>query len=92
MLVSFEVTNYGPFSETVGISTQADNSKKEFLEENTFFDGGKRYNYVSYIYGSTTSVRDLQRRSIFNILTTTILLNTATKPLGAFRRELSAVS
>lgn len=51
MLVSFEVTNYGPFSGTVGITTQADISKKEFLEENTFLDGDKRYNYVSYIYG-----------------------------------------
>ncbi len=51
MLVSFEVTNYGPFSGTVGISTQADLTKKEFLEDNTFVDGDKRYNYVSYIYG-----------------------------------------
>lgn len=51
MLVSFEVTNYGPFSGTVGITTQADLTKKEFLEENTFADGDKRYNYVSYIYG-----------------------------------------
>lgn len=51
MLVSFEVTNYGPFSGTVGISTQADLTKKEFLEENTFENGDKRYNYVSYIYG-----------------------------------------
>lgn len=51
MLVSFEVTNYGPFSGTVGISTQADLTKKEFLEDNTFVDGEKRYNYVSYIYG-----------------------------------------
>lgn len=51
MLVSFEVSNYGPFSGTVGISTQADLTKREFLEENTFLDGDKRYNYVSYIYG-----------------------------------------
>jgi len=51
MLVSFEVTNYGPFSGTVGISTQADLTKKEFLKENTFIDGDKHYNYVSYIYG-----------------------------------------
>lgn len=51
MLVSFEVTNYGPFSGTVGISTKADLTKKEFLEDNTFVDGEKRYNYVSYIYG-----------------------------------------
>lgn len=51
MLVSFEVSNYGPFSGDVGISTQCELSKKEFLEENTFFDEGKRYNYVSYIYG-----------------------------------------
>lgn len=51
MLVSFEVTNYGPFSGTVGISTQADLTKKEFLDNNTFADGEKRYNYVSYIYG-----------------------------------------
>ncbi len=51
MLVSFEVTNYGPFSGTVGICTQADSTKKEFLQENTFLDNDKRYNYVSYIYG-----------------------------------------
>lgn len=51
MLVSFEVTNYGPFSSTVGFSTQCEMSKKEFLDKNTFEDDGKRYNYVSYIYG-----------------------------------------
>ncbi len=51
MLVSFEVTNYGPFSGTVGISTQVESTKKEYLETNTFIDGDKRYNYVSYIYG-----------------------------------------
>lgn len=51
MFVSFEVTNFGPFSGKVGISTQAESSKKEFLNEKTFEDFGKRYNYVSYIYG-----------------------------------------
>ncbi len=51
MFVSFEVSNYGPFSGTVGISTQIDSSKKEFLEENTFTDGDKHYNLVNYIYG-----------------------------------------
>ena len=51
MLVSFEVSNYGPFSDKVGIHTEADMSKKEFIEDNTFENNGKRYNYVSYIYG-----------------------------------------
>lgn len=51
MLVSFEVTNYGPFSGTIGISTQSETSKKEFLDTNTFIDGDKRYNNVTYIYG-----------------------------------------
>lgn len=51
MLVSFEVENYGPFSGTVSISTQADTTKKEHLENNTFLDGDIRYNYVNYIYG-----------------------------------------
>lgn len=51
MLVSFEVENYGPFSGSVGISTQADITKKELLEKNTFCDGDKRYNYVNLIYG-----------------------------------------
>lgn len=51
MLISFEVTNYGPFSGTVGISTRAELSKKEYIDKNTFLDGNERYNYVSYIYG-----------------------------------------
>lgn len=51
MFVSFEVTNFGPFSGKVGISTQTESSRKEFLQENTFEDFGKRYNHVSYIYG-----------------------------------------
>ena len=51
MLVSFEVENYGPFSGSVGISTQADITKKELLEKNTFLDGDQRYNYVNLIYG-----------------------------------------
>ena len=51
MLVSFEVSNYGPFAGKVGFTTQAQMSKKEFLEKNTFEDNGNRYNYVSYIYG-----------------------------------------
>ena len=51
MLTYFEVSNYGPFSGAIGISTQSDMNKKEYLETNTFVDCGKRYNYVTYIYG-----------------------------------------
>lgn len=51
MLVSFEVTNYGPFAELMRLTTEADPKKKEWLEENTFLSGGQRYNYVTYIYG-----------------------------------------
>lgn len=51
MLVAFEVKNYGPFYGKVRITTEADLTKKESLEENTFLDNGKRYNYVSYLYG-----------------------------------------
>ncbi len=51
MFVSFEVTNYGPFSGSVGISTECDATKKEQLEKKTFLSDGKRYNYVNYIYG-----------------------------------------
>ncbi len=51
MLISFEVSNYGPFLNSVGICTQADVTKKENLNENTFVDGDKRYNRITYIYG-----------------------------------------
>ena len=36
MFVSFSVGNTGPFKEITGITTLAENLKKEFLEENTF--------------------------------------------------------
>lgn len=51
MLVSFRVANYGPFSGNIEIVTQADSSKKEFLQENTFESQGKLYNKVTYLYG-----------------------------------------
>lgn len=51
MFSSFEVTNYGPFSGSVGISTQSDTTKKEYLDENTFINGDKNYNRVTYIFG-----------------------------------------
>ena len=51
MLVSFEVENYGPFSDAVGITTRADSTKKEYLEKNTFLHNESRYNYVTYLFG-----------------------------------------
>lgn len=51
MLVSFEVENYGPFSEAVGFTTQSDNTKKEYLDKNTFLHNETRYNYVTYLFG-----------------------------------------
>ncbi|MBR2590207.1 MAG: ATP-binding protein [Clostridia bacterium] len=51
MLVAFSVTNYGPFSEKVGLTTLCDTSKKEQVKNTTFEEAGKKYNYVNYIYG-----------------------------------------
>jgi len=51
MFVSFSVSNFGPFPGTVGINTICDTTKKEFLEDNTFSVGTKRYNRVTYVYG-----------------------------------------
>ena len=55
MFVSFSVGNTGPFKETTGITTLAENLKKEFLEENTFEVSGQNYNKISYIYGANGS-------------------------------------
>ena len=52
MFVSFSVGNTGPFKEITGITTLAENLKKEFLEENTFEVSGQNYNKISYIYGA----------------------------------------
>ena len=51
MLEAFSVTNYGPFSEKVGLTTLCDTSKKEQVQYNTFEEAGTKYNYVNYIYG-----------------------------------------
>ena len=55
MFVSFSVGNTGPFKEITGITTLAENLKKEFLEENTFEVSGQNYNKISYIYGANGS-------------------------------------
>ena len=55
MFVSFSVGNTGPFKEITGITTHAENLKKEFLEENTFEVSGQNYNKISYIYGANGS-------------------------------------
>ena len=51
MLVTFSVTNYGPFSEEISLTTLCDGSKRESFENNTFEENGNKYNYVNYIYG-----------------------------------------
>ena len=48
MFVSFSVGNTGPFKEITGITTLAENLKKEFLEQNTFEVSGQNYNKISY--------------------------------------------
>ena len=55
MFVSFKVGNTGPFKNVTGITTLSENTKKEFLKENTFEVSGKNYNKTSYIYGSNGS-------------------------------------
>lgn len=55
MFVSFSVGNTGPFKDITGITTVAENLKKEFLAENTFEVLGKNYNKISYIYGANGS-------------------------------------
>ena len=55
MFVSFSVGNTGPFKEVTGITTVAENLKKEFLEENTFEVSGQNYNKISYLYGANGS-------------------------------------
>lgn len=55
MFVSFSVGNTGPFKEVTGITTAAENLKKEFLAENTFEVFGRNYNKISYIYGANGS-------------------------------------
>ena len=67
MFVSFEVANYGPFSETICITTQADLTKKEHLEENTFSDGDKRYNHVSFLYGFNGSGKSHLFRALLSM-------------------------
>ena len=42
MFVSFSVGNTGPFKEITGITTLAENLKKEFLEENKRFTCKRR--------------------------------------------------
>jgi len=51
MLVSFSVSNYGPFPDKVEITTEVDSRKKEYLESNTFLCRNSRYNKVSFLYG-----------------------------------------
>ena len=46
MFVSFSVGNTGPFKDITGITTVAENLKKEFLAENTFEVLGKNYNKI----------------------------------------------
>ena len=55
MFVSFSVGNTGPFKEVTGITTLAENLKKEFLRENTYEVSGRNYNKISYIYGANGS-------------------------------------
>lgn len=55
MFVSFLVGNTGPFKDVTGITTHAENLKKEFLKENTFEVSGQHYNKISYIYGANGS-------------------------------------
>lgn len=55
MFVSFSVGNTGPFKEVTGITTVAENLKKEFLDKNTFEVAGQNYNKISYIYGANGS-------------------------------------
>ncbi len=55
MFVSFKVENTGPFKDANGITTIAEESKKELLEDNTFEVNGFRYNKISYLIGPNGS-------------------------------------
>ena len=66
MFVSFSVGNTGPFKEITGITTLAENLKKEFLEENTFEVSGQNYNKISYIYGANGSGKTTTANAILN--------------------------
>jgi AAA15 family ATPase/GTPase len=54
-LRSFSVVNFGPFAEKVKLGTQADATKKKYLEENTFENNNERYDRVTFIYGANST-------------------------------------
>ncbi len=69
VLKALYAENFAAFAERVVFTTEANLSKKEHLEENTFEVGDSRYNKVSFLYGANGSgktyfckiLREIQR-------------------------------